>query len=351
VKIDGVFHARLEKAPGEAKLAEAAGLGALWSLDTGHNPFLPLLLAAEHTTQLEVGTGIAVALARSPMTLAQEAWDLQRYSKGRFILGLGSQVEPHIVRRFSMPWTKPVEQMRDMIGALHAIWQAFQTDGKLKYDSEHYKLSLLTPFFNPGPISYSRPPIALAGVGPHMTELAGEVADGFYLHPFSNRAYFDSVTLPAIERGLATSGRSRKDFTLIAPVFIITGSDEQQAALEIKVREQIGFYGSTPAYAGVLDAIGCGELHRELHRLSKEGGWAQMGRLITDDILDAFAVRAPLPELPARLWQRFGGVYDRVVSQFPVPVEQVEVMRGFTQAINQLSAGAASGADVETNAG
>ena len=339
MKIDGVFHQSLEKVPEAARLAEAAGLSGMWSLDTAHNPFMPLLLAAEHTQALEVATGVAVALARSPMTLAQEAWDLQRYSKGRFILGLGSQVEAHIVRRFSMRWEKPVEQMREMIGALHAIWNAFQTDGKLKFEGQHYNLSLLTPFFNPGPIEYPRPPIALAGVGPRMTELAGEVADGIKLHPFNNRAYFESVTMPAIERGLSKSGRTRSDFQLIAPIFIITGTDEQQAALEAQVRQQIGFYGSTPAYAGVLEAIGCGELHKELHRLSRQGGWAEMARLIPDDVLDAFSVRAAFKDLPKALWERYGGVYDRLVSQFPVPAGEVEHVRAFTAAVARLAAG------------
>lgn len=336
MKLDAVFHGSPREAGDEARRLERIGLRGMWSLDTGHNPFMPLLLAAEHTTRMEIGTGVAVALARSPMTLAQEAWDLAAFSKGRFTLGLGSQVEPHIVRRFSMPWDNPIEQMRDMIGALHAIWTAFQSGGKLKYEGRYYKHTLLTPFFSPGPIDNPNIPIMLAGVGPRMTQLAGEVADGYMLHPFTNPAYFEQVTTPALQAGLEKSGRARADFTVIAPIFIITGDEAQQKMLDRKVREQIAFYGSTPAYHDVLNVIGQGDLGKELHRLSKTGEWQQMGRLITDDLVNQFAVRASLDDLPGQLLARWGGKANRLVAHFPLPDENADGIRACAEALDSL---------------
>lgn len=327
MKLDAVFHGTPREAGDEARRLERIGLHGMWSLDTGHNPFMPLLLAAEHSTKLEVGTGVAIALARSPMTLAQEAWDLAAFSKGRFLLGLGSQVQPHIERRFSMPWDNPVEQMRDMIGALRAIFTAFQTGGKLKYEGRYYKHTLLTPFFSPGPIENPDFPILVAGVGPQMTRLAGEVADGYVMHPFTNATYFEKVTWPALEAGLAKSGRPRDKFTVVTPAFMITGNEKQQKALERKVREQIGFYGSTPAYAEVLAVLGLEDLAKELHRLSKAGEWQTMGSLITSDIVDHFAVRATEDELPQKLAARWGGKADRLIAHFELPDDNAEAIR------------------------
>lgn len=327
MKLDAVFHGKPSEAAEVSRRLERTGLSGMWSLDTGHNPFMPLLLAAEHTERLQLGTGVAVALARSPMTLAQEAWDLAAFSQGRFMLGLGSQVKPHVVRRFSMPWDDPIEQMRDMIGALRAIWDAFQNGTRLKYEGRYYKHTLLTPFFSPGPIDHPRIPILLAGVGPRMTRLAAEVADGYMLHPFTNLRYFEQVTQPALEAGLQSAGRARADFTVVAPVFIITGDDAQQRSLDRKVREQIAFYGSTPAYHEVLTALGMGDLGPELHRLSKAGEWQAMGRLITDDVVDAFAIRAPLEGLAERILLRWGGHVDRLVAHFALPEDEAERVR------------------------
>jgi len=338
VKFDAVFHGTTGHVVEAAKRTEGIGLHGMWTLDTGHNPFFPLLLAAEHTQRLELGTGVAVALARSPMTLAQEAWDLAAYSKGRFILGLGSQVAAHITKRFSMPWDKPVEQMREMMLALRAIWAAFQGGDRLRFEGKYYRLTLLTPFFNPGPIEHPEIPIVLAGVGPKMTELAGELANGFMMHPFTNRAYFEQVTRPAIERGLKTSGRTRADFNVIAPVFIITGDEKSQRALEGKVRQQIAFYGSTPAYGEVLAILGHEELHKELHRLSRENQWEEMARLIPDEVVDAFAVRAPFERLADTLLERYGGVYDRVLAHFPMPVAEPDAVRQFVAALEPARA-------------
>jgi probable F420-dependent oxidoreductase len=338
VKLDAVFHGTPRDAAEEGARLERLGVHGMWSLDTGHNPFMPLLLASEHTSRLEVGTGVAVALARSPMTLAQEAWDLAAFSKGRFKLGLGSQVQAHIVKRFSMPWENPIEQMRDMIGALRAIWQAFQGGGKLKYEGRYYKHTLLTPFFSPGPIEHPDIPILLAGVGPRMTGLAGEAADGYMLHPFTNDRYFEQVTAPALEAGLKKAGRDRSAFTVAAPVFIITGDERQQKSLDRKVREQIAFYGSTPAYHEVLAVVGLEDLGKELHRMSRAGEWQQMGALVTDEIVNMFAVRASLDELPQRLIERWGGKVDRLVAHFPLPDEMADGIRQCADALEGAAA-------------
>lgn len=333
MKLDGVFHGKPQEAALAAQHLERIGLHGMWSLDTGHNPFYPLLLGAEHASRLTLGTGIAVALARSPMTLAQEAWDLASFSKGRFMLGIGSQVEAHIVKRFSMIWDNPVEQMRDMIGALRAIWTAFQTGGRLKYEGRYYRHTLLTPFFSPGPIEHPDIPIIVAGVGPRMTTMAAENAHGFMLHPFTTASYYDKVTAPAIAEGLSASGRSRADFTVVAPVFIITGNEAQQKKLDLEVRKQIAFYGSTPAYHAVLEEMGQGELGKELNRLSKVGEWAAMGALITDDLVEQFAVRAAFEDLPSALLARWGGKADRLIAQFPLPAENADAIRRCTEAL------------------
>ncbi len=319
MKVDTYFAPPIKKAAKVAQELEGVGFDGAWIAETGHNPFFPLIPAATHTHRLQLATGIAVALARSPMTLAQEAWDLAEVSGGRFILGLGSQVKAHITRRFSMPWDKPVEQMRDMVGALRAIWTAFAQRTPLKHEGPYYKLSLITPFFAPEPMPHADIPIYLSAVGPKMTELAGEVANGALLHAFSNEAYLKQVTLPAVEAGLKKAGRERSSFTLAGPVFVITGNEEQAARMEKMVREQIAFYGSTPAYEQVLGVLGEGDLHKELHRLSRAQQWDEMARLIPDHVLEACAVRAPLATLGDRLRERYGPYYDRVVMYLPLP--------------------------------
>ncbi|MET0880623.1 MAG: TIGR03617 family F420-dependent LLM class oxidoreductase, partial [Acidimicrobiales bacterium] len=276
-----------------ARAREDQGYDGLWSAETAHDPFLPLALAAEATERAQLGTGIAVAFARNPMLLAQVGWDLQAASGGRFILGLGSQIEPHITRRFSMPWSAPAARMREMIAAIRAIWAAWQDATKLDFRGDFYTHTLMTPFFSPGPNPHGAAKIFLAGVGERMTEVAGEVADGFLCHAFTTDRYLREVTLPALERGAKSAGRSLADIEVSGPAFVVTGTTEDKMAdSAVKTRQQIAFYGSTPAYRPVLELHGLGGLQDELNAMSKQGRWEEMGELITDDVLDLFAVVA-----------------------------------------------------------
>ncbi len=318
MKIDGGMRGGLDTATAVAADLERRGYDGVMTAETNHDPFLPLLLAAQDTERLDLSTAIAVAFARSPMTLAQTAWDLQAASHGRFILGLGSQIKPHITRRFSMPWSHPAARMREMILAIRAIWAAWNDGSKLDFRGDFYQHTLMTPFFDPGPNPYGDARIFLAGVGELMTEVAGEVADGFICHGFTTRRYLDEVTLPALEKGRAKAGKTMEGFELSGPMFVVTGRDEAQMDAAAKgVRGQIAFYGSTPAYRKVLDLHGWGDLQDELNRLSKEGRWAEMGELIDDDILREFAVVAPAEEIAARLIERWGDVLGRLSFYTP----------------------------------
>jgi probable F420-dependent oxidoreductase len=316
--VDGGIGNDLNKAPAAAKAAEAAGYDAIWGAETSHDPFLPLTLAAEHTDHIQIGTSIAVAFARSPMTTANSAWDLNLYSEGRFLLGLGSQIRPHIQKRFSMPWSHPAPRMSEFISAMRAIWSSWQDGTKLDFRGEFYSHTLMTPFFNPGPNPYGAPKVFLAAVGDGMTRVAGEVADGMLVHGFSTERYLREVTLPAVESGLDASGRKRADFELSYPMFVVTGeTEEDMAAASTGTRKQIAFYGSTPAYRAVLELHGWGELQTELNAMSKQGRWDEMGTLIDDDVLDAFAVVGPPEEVPALVLERVGDLVDRVSFYAP----------------------------------
>jgi probable F420-dependent oxidoreductase len=295
-----------------ARELEELGYDGLITAETGHDAFLPLALAAEHTERIELGTGIAVAFARTPMVLAYTANDLQHMSKGRFILGLGSQIKPHIEKRFSMPWSHPARRMREYILAMRAIWAAWNEQAPLRFEGEFYRHTLMTPFFAPPPNQYGAPKVFLAAVGERMSEVAGEVADGIIIHGFTTERYVKEVTLPAVERGLKAAGRDRASFEISGPLFIVTGTNEQELAeAEQGVKQQIAFYGSTPAYRGVLDLHGWGDLQTELNALSKQGEWVKMGELIDDDILHTFAVVAGPEGVGAELKKRYAGVVDR----------------------------------------
>jgi probable F420-dependent oxidoreductase len=296
-----------------ARTAEERGFDGLWLGEVSRDPFLPLTVAAAATTRVELGTGIAIAFARSPMTLAQTAHDLQTYSHGRFVLGLGSQIKAHVTRRFSMPWSRPAERMREYVLALRAIWASWNDGVPLKFEGEFYRHTLMTPMFNPGPTGFGPPRIVLAGVNEGMTVVAGEVADGFIAHGFTTEPYVREVTVPALERGLARAGRSRSDIELKVGPFVVTGRDDREldAARDV-ARQRIAFYASTPAYRPVLELHGWGPLQDTLHAMSLRGEWDEMGGCIDDEVLDAFAVVAPHDQLPAALAGRWKGVADRV---------------------------------------
>jgi len=317
MKIDGGIGG-LDTAADQAAALEKRGYDGVMSAETSHDPFMPLLLAGQGTERVDLMTAIAVAFARNPMTLAQTAWDLQAASGGRFILGLGSQIKPHITRRFSMPWSHPAARMREMIQAIRAIWACWNDGTKLDFRGEFYTHTLMTPFFNPGPNPHGDARIFLAGVGELMTEVAGEVADGFICHGFTTRRYLDEVTIPHLERGRAAAGKTLDGFEIAGPMFVVTGRDEaEMAKAATGVRQQIAFYGSTPAYRKVLDLHGWGDLQDDLNRMSKEGRWKEMGELVTDDILHEFAVVAPLDEVAGALTDRWGDVLGRISFYAP----------------------------------
>jgi probable F420-dependent oxidoreductase len=319
----------LHTTPTLARTAEALGFGALWAPEAQHNPFLPLVLAAEHTERLQIGTAVAIAFARSPMAVAQAAWDLQSLSGGRMLLGLGTQVKAHIERRFAMPWSSPAARLRDYIGALRAIWAAWQGDGRLDYRGPFYQHTLMAPFFNPGPIAHPHIPISVAGVNTGLATVAGEAADGFQVHPFHSAAYIGEVIRPAIEGGAAQTARSLASFEMIASVFVITGEDA--AATErtrAQVRSQIAFYASTPTYRPVLAHHGWARTGEQLSRLAATRRWADMPALITDEMLTVFTVEAPPHQIGQALRARYTGLLDRITLYLPfVPGQYDDLWR------------------------
>ena len=318
MKIDGGIAMQLDKAAGVAQTLERRGYDGGWTGEISHDVFLPLLLAAEHTETLEIGTCIAVAFARNPMTIANVAWDLNAYSQGRFVLGLGSQIRAHIEKRFGMPWGKPVARMREFIAALDAIWSCWNDGTELRFEGEYYRHTLMTPMFVPEAQPYGTPRVFLAAVGEAMTELCGEVADGMHTHAFTTPRYIAEVSLPALQRGIEKAGRTRADVEVCCPAFVVTGTtEEEMAASATAMRRQISFYGSTPAYKGVLDVHGWGDLQPELRTLSMRGEWEAMGGLITDDILETFAVVEPLDRVAAAVRARYEGVVDRIMMGLP----------------------------------
>ncbi|MGH3957463.1 LLM class F420-dependent oxidoreductase [Mycobacterium sp.] len=318
IKVDGGVASDLARAPKIAAGLERQGYDGCWTAETNHDPFLPLTLAAEHTSTIELGTNIAVAFARNPMTVANTGWDLQVYSQGRFILGLGSQIQAHIEKRFSMPWSHPVRRMREFILALQAIWSSWQDGTALRFEGEFYTHKIMTPMFTPEPQPYGFPKVFVAAVGGAMTELCGEVADGMLAHPFTSKRYLDEMTMPALRRGMKRSGRDRSEFQLSCSLLVVAGANEAefQTAAD-SVRKQLAFYGSTPAYRTVLELHGWEDLQPELRRLSLQGEWDTMGSLIDDEMLDAFAVVAAPDELADKIRDRCGGVIDRILPGFP----------------------------------
>jgi len=317
MKVDAGLFGSLRDIPQRARELEEMGYDGAITAETSNDPFFPLVLAAEHTERIELMTSIAVAFSRSPMTLANIGHDLNAFSQGRFILGLGSQIRPHITKRFSMPWSKPAARMREFILAMRAIWDNWYQGTPLDFRGEFYSHTLMTPMFTPTDSRFGPPRVYLAAVGPLMTEVAGETADGVIAHAFTTRRYLHEVTIPAIERGLARGGRSRADFAITCPAFVVTGSnDEATEASRAAVRKQVSFYASTPAYRPVLDMHGWGELQPELTILSKRGEWDEMATRITDEMLDEFAIVAPPDRVVPALKERYGNVFDRVACTF-----------------------------------
>jgi probable F420-dependent oxidoreductase len=321
--VDGGLSFRSDDVGAEARELELAGYDGAWSAETGHDPLLIVAGAATTTSTLELGTGIVVAFARSPMITATMANDVQLLSRGRLLLGLGSQIKPHIEKRYSMPWSHPAPRMREYILAMRAIWACWNEGTALNFRGEFYRHTLMSPFFNPGPNPYGAPKVYLAAVGELMTEVAGEVADGLLVHPFSTERYIREVTLPALTRGLATSGRDLRDFPISFSGLIATGDNDQELAAATRaVRGQIAFYGSTPAYRGVLELHGWGDLQSELNSLSKSGEWTAMGELIDDDVLNAFSVVAPPPDVGALVRERLGDVIGRFSIYAPYSMSE-----------------------------
>ena len=315
---------------------EEIGYDGAFSFEAKHDPFLPLVLAAENTERLRLGTAIAIAFARNPMNLANLAHGLQTISEGRFVLGLGSQVRPHILNRFSMPWSKPAARMREMVLAIRAIFDCWEGTAELDFRGEFYHHTLMIPAFDPGPNEFGPPPIVTGGFGPLMTEVAGEVADGFIAHPFSRRKSLLENTLPAIERGLVKSGRARGDFEIVCATLTVTADDEDEfERVKLAARKQLAFYGSTPAYLPTLEVHGWGELHRELNRMSKLGLWDDMTHLIDDDVLESIAVVGPRKEIAGRLRERLAGIAEGVSlthNRAPDPAQWADVVADLRRA-------------------
>ncbi len=298
----------LSSVPAIAKAAEAVGFNTLWTTETIHDPFLPAGLIAEHTQHLSFGTAVAIAFARSPANLAYTAWDLSQASEGRFILGLGTQVKAHIERRYGMPWPESVVgKLRDQIGAIRAFWNTWQNNQPFNYRSEYYRLSLMSPFFNPGPISHPDIPIYIAGVNQGLARLAGEVTQGFHAHPFHTARYLREVILPAIQHGAEKAGRMRDEIKLSTSALVVTSPED-----EFFVRSQIAFYASTPSYRPVMALHGWEDVAQQLSALAARGQWADMPALVSDEILHTCATVATPAELSVALAERYQGLVDRL---------------------------------------
>lgn len=323
MKIDASgYCSSVDQAGDAARTAERAGYDGWWAVETQVDPFLACAVAAERTDRVEVGTGIAVALARNPMTVALQANDLQALSRGRFVLGLGSQIKPHITNRYSMTWSKPAARMREFVLAVRAIWDAWADRAPLRFRGQFYTHTLMTPFFNPGDNPYGNPGIMMAGVGPLMTEAAGEVADGLLCHPFSTERYLREVTIPALERGRAKAGASMSGFEISGPSMIAMGDTEAEiAAATQAVRQQIAFYGSTPAYRPVLELHGWGDLQDQLNAMAQSGDWDRMSELIEGDVLRTFAIVGTPEEAIAELRRRYGDVVTRITIAAPAGLD------------------------------
>ena len=335
MKVDAAIFDSLGAAD-EAERLEDLGYDGAFTFEGPHDPFFPLVAAAGRTRSIDLYTAVAIGFARNPMLLANIGWDLQAFSKGRFLLGLGTQIRPHIEKRFGMPWSKPAARMREMVLAIKEIWRCWAEGGRLDFRGEFYRHTLMTPIFSPGANPFGNPPIFLAGVGPRMTEVAGEVADGFFVHPLSTAKSLRELTLPALARGRERVGRSAAEVPIACQIMLVTGSSEddlQQA--RAAARQQIAFYGSTPAYKVVLDCHGHGDLQPELNALTKRGQWAEMAALVPDELLEAVAICAPLEQVADRVRERCGEFADRV-SLVSYTLRDPELLRPVVRELRSL---------------
>lgn len=322
MKVDGGIGWDINKAGAQARELEEMGFSGVQTAETAHDPFIPLAFAAQMTERVDLITGIAVAFARTPMLLAHLGHDLNAASEGRFVLGLGSQIRAHITKRFAMPWSSPAARMREFILAMRAIWATWHQGAPLQFNGKFYSHTLMTPFFTPTNTEHGAPRVFLAAVGPLMTEVAGEVADGIIVHAFTTEKYLRETTLPALERGFAKARakgeeKSRDNFEISYPCFVVTGRDEKELdQATVATRRQIAFYGSTPAYKPVLESIGAGALQPKLNAMSKQGQWAEMGELIDDEMVRQFAIVAEPERVAASMKERFGDVVDRTSAAY-----------------------------------
>ncbi len=334
--LDGAFDTIRE----DAAALEAAGYDGLWTGESKHDPFLRLLQAAEATERATIGTSIAIAFGRTPLTVAHVGHDLARHSHGRFALGLGSQVKAHIERRFSMPWSEPARRMREFVLALQAIWASWQDGTNLDFAGDFYTHTLMTPYFSPPAHEFGAPPVLLAGVGRRMTEVAGEVCDGFFVHPFTTREYLDTVTLPALRRGRVAGGRGGPEgdldgFVVSGRAFVAIGRDDAELRVAVRgTKKQIAFYASTPAYAGVLELHGFADLQPELGRMVKAGRWDEMADAVPDELVELMAVVGDPDTVGAGVVDRWGDVYDRVSLYVNHPIAP-EVLAAAADAVRR----------------
>ena len=292
---------------------EAIGYDTGFSFESRHDPFLPLALASQRTEQLRLGTAVAIGFARNPMVLANIGHDLARITGGRFVLGLGSQVRPHIERRFSETWSRPAARMRELVLAIRAIWDCWDGRAPLEFEGEFYRHTVMAPAFDPGPHPYGAPPVFLGGFGPRMIRVAGEVADGLIVHPFNSRRSVEQIVLPALTEGAAAAGRSTAEVELVWVTMVVSWSTEEERELALaSARDQLAFYGSTPAYAPVLELHGHGDLHAELNRMSKQGRWAEMGDRVPDDLVEQLTVTGERSTIADKVLERCHGITDSV---------------------------------------
>ncbi|MDG2308038.1 MAG: TIGR03617 family F420-dependent LLM class oxidoreductase [Candidatus Binatia bacterium] len=336
MKLDAGLVASLKDIPATARVAEETGFDALWSAETSHDPYLPLLLAAEHTERIKLGTAIAVAFPRSPLIHAMTAWDLQAASNGRFILGLGTQVRGHNERRFGIKWESPGPRLREMIEMIRAAWDCFQNGTKPSFEGKFYRFTLMTPFFQPQPIEHPNIPIYIAGVNDYMCRLAGEMCDGFHVHPLNSVKYITEFVQPKIADGAAKGGRSAAHCKLTSSVFVIAGdSHEERKPLRQMVRQQISFYASTPQYRPILETHGWGDVGPRLSEKARAGDWGGMAELVTDDMLDVFSVTGRWDDIADLVKSRYDGLLDHLCFYLPpAKTDPPERWRDIARAFN-----------------